>query len=399
MKPLLDDLQKDAALLTRIRRDLHEHPELGYEEVRTAGIVATTLREAGLDVATSIAGTGVVGTLRCGHSNRSIGLTADMDALPMEEKNVFGHRSRNPGRMHACGHDGHTTMLLGAALYLARTRNFDGTVHFIFRPSEENCAGAPKMLQEGLFERFPCDAIYGMHNVANLPQGTLGTRVGGITAGTTVIDIEVKGVGAHAARPHLAIDPIGVAAEIVTAVKGLSAQLGAGEDPVVLVITQISGGSSEATIPEIVNMRGTLRTFSVSVAQAAKERLTALVEKICADHGAKAVVGFRDECPPSICTEPEVGIAVETGLALLGSNAFFPDIEPTMAGDDLSFMLERRPGAFIFIGNGDGEHRGAAEGMGPCIVHNSWFDFNDALLPVGAAYWAALAERYLSRDR
>lgn len=258
MHPLLNALHDEAAWLTQIRQDIHAHPELGYEEFRTADIVAQTLRASGIEVATSIAGTGVVGTLRAGSGSRAIGLTADMDALPMDERNVFAHRSRYRGKMHGCGHDGHTVMLLGAARHLARARNFDGVVHFIFRPAEEGGAGALKMLDEDLFGRFPCDAIFGMHNVANLPEGALGTRAGAITAGTTTIEIGVTGKGAHAARPHLAVDPVAIAAQIVTATAALPAQLGSPGEPVVLAITQIAGGTSPTIIPESVTMRGTL---------------------------------------------------------------------------------------------------------------------------------------------
>ncbi|VWC64158.1 Amidohydrolase [Burkholderia lata] len=396
MHPLLNTLHEDAASLTQLRRDIHAHPELGYEEVRTAGIVARTLRDAGLDVVTSVAGTGVVGTLRAGSGTQSIGLTADMDALPMRERNVFAHRSRHDGKMHGCGHDGHTAMLLGAARHLARTRRFDGTVHFIFRPAEEGGAGALRMLDEGLLERFPCDAIFGMHNVATLPEGAIGTRVGAITACTTVIDIEVTGKGAHAARPHLAIDPVTVAAQIVLAATALPTQVGSPDEPIVLSITQIAGGDSPTVIPESVRMRGTLRTFSLDATHAAKLRLASRVDGICAAYGARATVRFDDGYPPTVCSPAETALAVEVGRALLGQDAVFADIAPTMAGDDFAYLLQRRPGAFLFIGNGNGEHRGEADGMGPCIVHNPWFDFNDALLPVGAGYWVALVERYLA---
>ncbi|MGU7779317.1 M20 aminoacylase family protein [Burkholderia sp. PU8-34] len=396
MHPLLKTLQEDAASLTVIRRDIHAHPELGYEEVRTAGIVAGLLQAAGVEVSAPIAGTGVVGTLRAGTGSRSIGLTADMDALPMHERNVFEHRSRHDGKMHGCGHDGHTAMLLGAAQYLARTRRFDGTVHFIFRPAEEGGAGALRMLGEGLLARFPCDAIFGMHNVATLPEGTIGTRVGAITASTTTIDIEVTGKGAHAARPHLAINPIGIAAQIVTAATALPAQIGSPSEPIVLSITQIRGGDSPTIIPECVRMRGTLRTFSVDATQNAKRHLMSRVDGICAAYGAHAAVRFDDGYPPTVCSSAETALAVDVGRALLGRDAVFADIEPTMAGDDFAYLLQERPGAFLFIGNGNGNHRGDADGMGPCIVHNPWFDFNDALLPIGASYWAALVERYLA---
>ncbi|HDR9509877.1 amidohydrolase [Burkholderia cepacia] len=396
MHPLLNALHEQLPPLSRLRRDIHAHPELGYEELRTAAIVARELQAAGIHVATGIAGTGVVGTLRAGASTRAIGITADMDALPMQERNTFPHASRHAGKMHGCGHDGHTAMLLGAARQLARTRRFDGTVHFIFRPAEEGGAGALRMLDEGLFERFPCDAVFGMHNVATLPEGALGTRVGAITAGTTTIDIEVTGRGGHAARPHLAIDPIAVAAQIVSAAAALPTRLGHPGDPIVLSITQIEGGVSPTIIPETVRMRGTLRTFSVEAARTVKQRLAACVEGICAASGARGTTRFDDGYPPSICSAAETAVAVDVARTLLGPDAVFPDIEPTMAGDDFAYLLQARPGAFVFIGNGDGAHRGDNEGMGPCIVHNPWFDFNDALLPVGAAYWTALVERLLS---
>lgn len=399
MHKTLSALRSESGFLAKIRHDLHAHPELSYEEVRTSGIVAKLLREWGIEVTENIARTGVVGTLRSGGGKRSIGITADMDALPMEEKNVFEHRSRIPGKMHGCGHDGHTVMLLGAAQHLARTRNFDGTVHFIFRPAEERGAGALKMIEEGVFSRFPCDAVFGMHNVPNLPEGAIGTRAGAITAGTTQIRIEVIGKGGHAARPHLAIDPIAISAQIISAAQLLVSRFSDPTEPVILSITQILGGVSSTVIPESVSMSGTLRTFSTVSAESVKRGLSSVVDGICAVFGARGEVRFEDGYPPSICSSAEAALAVDVGRALLGDEAAFDDIEPTMAGDDFSYMLQACPGAFVFIGNGDGHHRGSADGMGPCLVHNPWFDFNDALLPVGASYWVALVERFLESSR
>lgn len=384
--------------LTSLRQDIHAHPELAFEEIRTSGIVAELLRGWGLDVTEGVGRTGVVGTLRSGTRTGSIGLTADMDALPMVEKNIFPYRSRSPGKMHGCGHDGHTVMLLGAAEYLAETREFDGTVHFIFRPAEEAGAGALRMIDEGLFSRFPCDAVFGMHNVPSLPEGSIGSRVGPITAGITGIQIHINGKGGHAARPHLAVDPITIAAQIISAAQLLVSRFSDPLEPVVLSITCIEGGNSSTIIPEVVTMGGTLRTFSVASGAAIKQGLTALVENICSAFGATGSVEFLEGYPPSICAREETSLALDVGRALLGGEAVFADIEPTMAGDDFSYMLQKCPGAFLFIGNGDGHHRGAAEGMGPCLVHNPWFDFNDALLPVGAAYWVRLAETFLRSD-
>jgi hippurate hydrolase len=394
MHKTLDALRRESEFLARIRRDIHAHPELAYEEFRTAEIVADLLRQWDIEVTENIAGTGVVGTLLCGSGQRSIGLTADMDALPMSEKNVFAHRSRMPGKMHGCGHDGHTVMLLGAAQHLARSRHFDGTVHFIFRPAEENNAGALQMIEEGVFARFPCDAIFGMHNVPNLPESAIGTRAGAITAGTTQIAIKVTGKGGHSARPHLAIDPIAISAQIISAAQLLVSRFNDPMKPVVLSITQIHGGISSSVIPESVSMTGTLRTFSTVLAEAIKNDLVSIVNNICAMFGAHGEVRYEDGYPPSVCSAAEVAIALEAGRELLGDEAVFDDIEPTMAGDDFSYMLQVCPGAFVFIGNGDGHHRGDAEGMGPCLVHNPWFDFNDALLPVGASYWLTLVERF-----
>ncbi|GAB3625969.1 amidohydrolase [Pandoraea terrae] len=396
MHNIIERIAERADFLAGLRRDIHAHPELGYEEIRTAGMVAKLLRDWGIEVTEGIAGTGVVGTLRSGKGRKSIGLTADMDALPIEEKNIFPHRSRIPGKMHGCGHDGHTAMLLGAAEYLSRTRCFDGTVHFIFRPAEEGGAGALRMIEEGLFSRFPCDAVFGMHNVPNLPEGAIGTRAGPITAGTTEVSVEIRGKGGHAARPHLAVDPVAIAAHVVTAAQLLVSRFSNPLAPVVLSITQIEGGSSPTIIPESVTMHGTIRTFSEASESALKDGLVSVVNHACAMFGATGKVHFNPGYPPSVCAREATALALDVGRSLLGDAAVFADIEPTMAGDDFSYLLSACPGAFLFIGNGNGHHRGTAEGMGPCLVHNPWFDFNDALLPVGAAYWAHLAETFLA---
>ncbi|MQQ99698.1 M20 aminoacylase family protein [Glaciimonas soli] len=396
---MISEIQKELDALTAIRRDIHAHPELGYEEFRTSKIVADKLISWGLEVHCGIAKTGVVGTLKRGTSERSIGLSADMDALPLTEMNTFQHQSNAPGKMHACGHDGHTTMLLGAAQYLAQHGKFDGVVHFIFRPAEEGGGGALKMIEEGVFERFPCDAIFGMHNVPNIPEFAIAGRVGAITASVSTFSILISGKGGHAARPHLTIDPIVVAAQLVMAIQTLVSRFTDPSESTVVSITKIqASGGNTSTIPQDAIIEGTIRTYSNKALARIEECLKAMAQDIPSAFQARGILELRHGYPASICTETETRLALDVAKRLFGMNGVIENIEPTMAGDDFSYMLQVCPGAMLFIGNGDGAHRGEQAGMGPCVVHNPWFDFNDAILPVGASYWAKLAETYLSAN-
>lgn len=380
--------------LTALRRDLHAHPELSYEEVRTAGVVAEFLRACGLSVTTGVGGTGVVGQLRKGSGQRRIGLTAEMDALPLSESNRFAHRSRVPGKMHACGHDGHTVMLLGAAQHLAAHGHFDGTVNFFFRPAEEQGAGALAMLDDGLFERFACDEIYGIHNIPNIPAGHIGSRVGAITAATARFRIHVTGRGGHSARPHLAVDPIVVGAHIVTALQALVSRMSNPLEPLSLGIARIEAGRPGAgsIIPQSAELEGSLRCYSDAAADKLMQDMRHMVEHTAQAFQAQAELNVEFGYPASVCASGPVQAALRVADSLLGQHAVVRELEPTMAADDFSYMLQRCPGAFLFLGNGTGEHRGDWEGMGPCVVHNPWFDFNDALLPLGASFWSALVQ-------
>ena len=375
--------------MTACRRDIHAHPELGFEEQRTSDLVAGKLGEWGIDVHRGLGKTGVVGRLRVGNSPRAIGLRADMDCLPILESNEFAHRSQNQGRMHACGHDGHTTMLLGAARYLAKTRNFDGTVHFIFQPAEEGLGGADAMIKDGLFDEFPCDVIFGMHNRPGLAIGKFQIRPGAMMAGGAFFDIDIKGRGAHGARPESGVDPVLVASHITTALQSIVARNVRPVDTVVVSVTQIHGGDAYNVIPERAVLRGTVRCFSKASMGLVEERMRRIAEGVAAGFGATAALDFRPLFPPLVNHTDETRFIAETAAELVGEDNVNRSAGLVMASEDFSYMLEKVPGAYIQIGNGDGE--------GGCEVHNPGYDFNDAALPYGAALFARLVERRLAR--
>jgi amidohydrolase len=375
--------------LTAWRRDIHAHPELGFEEQRTSALVAERLAGFGVEVHQGVGRTGVVGVLKAGSSPRSIGLRADMDALPIAEANRFAHRSRHQGRMHACGHDGHTTMLLGAARHLAETRNFDGTVHFIFQPAEEGLGGAEAMIKDGLFDRFSCDAVFGMHNRPGLAIGKFSIRSGPMMAGGAFFDIHVSGRGAHGARPESGIDPVLVAAHIATALQSIVARNVKPTDTAVLSVTQIHGGDAYNVIPEKAVLRGTARAFSRDTLTLLERNMARIAEGVAAGFGATAVLDFRRGFAPVVNDAAEAAFVADAAAELVGEDNVNRDGALVMASEDFSFMLERRPGAYIQIGNGDGE--------GACEVHNPAYDFNDAILPLGATLFVRLAEKKLAR--
>ncbi len=375
--------------LTLWRRDLHAHPELGFEEERTSDLVAERLAGFGIEVHRGIGKTGVVGRLRLGNSPRAIGLRADMDCLPILEANTFAHRSRHPGKMHACGHDGHTTMLLGAARYLAETRNFDGTVHFIFQPAEEGIGGAAAMLKDGLFERFPCDAVFGMHNRPGLAVGKFQIRPGAMMAGGAYFDIAITGRGAHGARPEAGVDPVVVAAQITTAAQSIVARNVRPLDTAVLSITQIHGGDAYNVIPERAVLRGTARCFSQETMRLIETRLRSLAESIAAGFGATAALDFRAQFPALVNDADETRFIAECAEEVVGAANVNRNCNVTMASEDFACMLEACPGAYIQIGNGDGD--------GACEVHNQGYDFNDEALPYSAALFVRLVEKRLAR--
>jgi amidohydrolase len=381
--------------LETIRRDIHAHPELCYEEQRTADVVAARLTEWGIPVVRGLGVTGVVGIIKNGTSDRAIGLRADMDALPMQELNTFEHASRHAGKMHACGHDGHTTMLLGAAHYLSQNRNFDGTVYLIFQPAEEGGAGARRMMDDGLFERFPMDAVYGMHNWPGIKTGSFGVVAGPMMASSNEFRIVVKGKGGHAAQPHRGIDPVMVAVQIAQGWQTIISREKNPLDTAVLSITQIHAGSATNVIPDEAVMIGTVRTFSTSVLDLIERRMNEIAAGLAAGFGATVDFSFKRNYPPLINHPAQTAFAVEAMRAVVGSDNVDANVEPTMGAEDFAFMLQEKPGCYVFIGNGDGDHRVGGHGLGPCQLHNGSYDFNDQLLPIGASFWARLVEMSL----
>ncbi len=384
--------------LQEIRRDLHAHPELCYEEQRTADVVAAKLTEWGIPIVRGLGVTGVVGIVKNGTSNRAIGLRADMDALPMQEINGFAHASRHPGKMHACGHDGHTAMLLGAAQHLAQHRNFDGTVYLIFQPAEEGGGGARRMMDEGLFEQFPMDAVYGMHNWPGIPEGHFGVVAGPMMASSNEFRVSVRGKGAHAAQPHRGIDPVMVAVQIAQAWQTIVSREKNPLESAVLSITQIHAGSATNVIPDEAELVGTVRTFSYEVLDLIQRRMEEIATGVAAAFNASVDFNFKRNYPPLINHPEQTAFAVEAMRAVVGADRVDTKVEPTMGAEDFAFMLQEKPGCYVFLGNGDGAHRAGGHGLGPCQLHNTSYDFNDNLLPIGASYWVRLVEMSLPKS-
>jgi hippurate hydrolase len=378
-----------ASDLTAWRRDIHAHPELGFEEERTSAIVAARLKEFGCEVTTGIGKTGVVGTIRVGNNPRAVGLRADMDALPMDETNTFEHASKHKGRMHACGHDGHTIMLLGAARHLAATRNFDGTVHFIFQPAEEGRGGALAMVQDGLFEKFPCEVVFGMHNRPKLDVGRFQIRSGPMMAGGGLFDIHIKGKGAHGARPESGVDPVVIGGHIITALQTVISRTLAPIDSGVISITQMHAGDAYNVIPETAVLRGTVRAFRKEVMATIKEKIERIASGIAHSLGGEAKADVRIVFPPLVNNPDEAKWIGDVAASIVGEEHVNREGSYVMASEDFSYMLEKVPGAFILIGNGGGE--------GGCEVHNPGYDFNDAALPLGATLWSRVVETRLAK--
>ena len=387
LPPLID---AHHAEFTAWRRDIHAHPELGFAESRTAALVAERLASFGIEVHRGVGRTGVVGVLRSGTSPRTIGLRADMDALPIEEANDFAHRSRHAGRMHACGHDGHTAMLLGAAKVLAATRHFDGTVHFVFQPAEEGLGGAKAMIDDGLFERFPCESIFGMHNRPKLAIGRFAVRSGAMMAGGAFFDIDITGVGAHGARPESGVDPIMVGTQIASALQTIVSRNVAPVDTAVLSITQFHAGDAYNVIPQTARLSGTVRAFSNATMTMIGERMARTVQGVAQAMGANATLDFRVNFAPTVNDAQQAEFAASVCAELVGAEHVEREPALIMASEDFSFMLERVPGCFLNIGNGEGE--------GGCEVHNPAYDFNDAAIPLGVGFFVRAAERKLARD-
>jgi amidohydrolase len=382
----IEQIRRYHADLTAIRQDIHAHPELGLEEHRTADLVARKLEEWGIEVHRGVGTTGVVGVLRSGNGEGTIGLRADMDALPILEANDFPYRSQNQGRMHACGHDGHTTMLLGAARYLAETRNFNGTVNFIFQPGEEGVGGALAMLQDDLFQRFPCNAVYGMHNRPGMPVGKYGIAPGTAMAGGGFFDINITGKGAHGARPEESIDPVLVACHLGTALQSIVARNISPRETAVVSVTRILSGDAYNVIPQTATMGGTVRAMRRETLTQVEQAMRRIANGVAAGFGAMVDVDFRLIFAPLVNHETEFHAIADAAAELVGDDNVNRAQPPAPASEDFSFMLEQVPGAYINLGNGD------------CApVHNHHYNFNDEAIPFGSALYARLVERQLPR--
>ena len=392
---LVDQIIEFQHEIRDIRRDIHAHPELRFEESRTADLIARKLEEWGIPVIRGLGGPGVVGTIRNGNSSRAIGLRVDIDALPMQEHNEFPHRSRHQGKMHACGHDGHTAMLLAAARHMAKHRNFDGTVHVIFQPAEEGGAGAQRMIDDGLFTKAPCDAVFGMHNWPGIGVGQFALRAGPVMAGSNEFTITISGKGGHAAMPHLSTDPVLVATHVVQALQSVITRNKRPIDAAVISVTQIHTGEAYNVIPDSATICGTVRTFTIETLDLVESRMRQIVEQLPPAFGASGTMRFHRNYPPTINHPAETEFARTVLTEVVGADNVL-DFEPTMGSEDFAYMLLVKPGCYIVVGNGEGAHRDAGHGLGPCQLHNASYDFNDDLIPIGASYWVRLAERFLA---
>ncbi len=393
---LIDSLVTQSAGIAALRRDLHAHPELCYEEHRTADLVAARLTEWGIPIHRGLGRTGVVGIVKGGDSPRAIGLRADMDALPMQEFNTFAHASRHPGKMHACGHDGHTAMLLAAAQHLARNRPFDGTVYLIFQPAEEGGGGAREMIKDGLFEQFPMEAVFGMHNWPGAPVGTFAVSPGPVMASSNEFKITIRGKSGHAALPHNTIDPVPVACQMVQAFQTIITRNKKPIDTAVISVTMIHAGEATNVVPDNCEIQGTVRTFTTPVLDLIERRMRQIAEHLCAAHDCVCEFAFERNYPPTINAAREANFARGVMADIVGTDNVQVQ-EPTMGAEDFAYMLQAKPGAYCFIGNGDGTHREIGHGGGPCMLHNTSYDFNDDLIPLGATYWVRLAEAWFAR--
>jgi hippurate hydrolase len=392
---VIDSLVTQSASIAAVRRDIHAHPELCFEELRTSELVAKLLTDWGLEVHRGLGKTGVVGVLKNGTSNNAIGLRADMDALPMQEFNQFEHASKHAGKMHACGHDGHVAMLLAAAQHLSKNKNFNGTVYFIFQPAEEGGGGAREMIQDGLFEKFPMQAVYGMHNWPGLEVGKFAVSAGPVMASSNEFKITIHGKGSHAALPHNGIDPVPVACQMVQAFQTIISRNKKPVDAGVISVTMIHTGEATNVVPDHCEMQGTVRTFTTEVLDMIEQRMREVANHTCAAFGATCTFEFERNYPPTINHAAETQFAKEVMHSIVGENNVVVQ-EPTMGAEDFSYMLQAKPGVYCFIGNGDGVHREIGHGEGPCTLHNPNYDFNDELIPLGGTYWVKLVEAALT---
>jgi len=391
MSAILSALQARADTFTALRRDIHQHPEIGFEEFRTSDLVAERLARWGYAVTRGLGGTGVVGQLQRGNGSRKLGLRADMDALPIQETTGLPHASVQAGLMHACGHDGHTAMLLAAAEHLATSATFDGTLNLIFQPAEESLGGARKMMEDGLFDRFPCDAIFAMHNLPGFRPGQLLLREGATMASSENILVHIEGAGGHGAMPHLSADPVVAGAAIVMALQTIVSR---NVDPLkmaVITVGAFQAGVANNVIPQNAVLKLSVRALDRGVRALLRQRIVEVVELQAKSYGVTARVDFLPGYPVLVNTLAETEVAREVALALVGADNVVLQTEPLTASEDFAYMLDQVPGSYLFIGNGDASHGG----HGACMVHNPNYDFEDRNIPVGAAFWVALTQRYL----
>ncbi len=391
---IIDSITTQAASIAKVRRQIHANPELCFKEVQTADLVAAKLIEWGIPIHRGMGTTGVVGIIKNGTSDRAIGLRADMDALPMQEFNTFAHASKNEGKMHACGHDGHVAMLLAAAQHFSTQRNFDGTVYVIFQPAEEGGGGAREMIKDGLFDKFPMQAVFGMHNWPGMAVGKFAVSPGPVMASSNEFKIVIHGKGGHAALPHNSLDPVPVACQMVQTFQTIISRNKKPIDAGVISVTMIHAGEATNVIPDSVEIQGTVRTFTIEVLDMIEQRMREIAHHTSAAYGVTCDFEFVRNYPPTINSSAEALFAAKVMGGIVGADNVLEQ-EPTMGAEDFAYMLMAKPGAYCFIANGEGDHREIGHGGGPCMLHNPSYDFNDDLIPLGATYWVRLVEEWL----
>ena len=396
---LIESIVANVAQIVTIRRDIHAHPELCFDERRTADLVANRLSAWGIPIHRGFATTGVVGIVHGrdgGACGRAIGLRADMDALPLQELNTFLHASQSAGKMHACGYDGHTAMLLSAAHHLSTSRDFDGTVYLIFQPAEEDGGGARVMIAQGLFKTFPMQAVFGMHNWPGVPVGTFAVSAGPVMASSNDFRITIRGKGCHAAMPNTGIDPVPIACQLVQGFQSIISRNKKPIDGGVISVTTIHAGEATNVVPDVCVLQGTVRTFTPELLDLIEMRMKTVAEHTCTAFDARCEFEFRRRYPSTINSPAESEFARNVMTQIVGADCVHTQ-QPTMVSEDFAFMLQVMPGAYVFISNGDGQHREMGHGGGPCVLHNSSYDFNDELIPLGATFWSRLAQSWLER--
>ena len=395
---LIESILADASTIQALRRDIHAHPELCFQEERTSDLIAKALTDWGIPIHRGLGKTGVVGIIKNGSSDRAVGLRADIDALPMTEHNHFEHASKHAGKMHACGHDGHTAMLLSAAKHLARHRNFDGTVYLVFQPAEEGGGGAREMIKDGLFEKFPMEAMFGAHNWPGMAAGQFALRSGPVFASSNEFKIVLRGKGGHAALPHNSIDPVPAACQMVQAFQTIITRNKRPIDAGVISVTMIHTGEATNVIPDSCEIQGTVRTFTLEVLDLIERRMQEIAAGIAQTFGMACDFEFHRNYPPTINHARETAFAQQVLTEMVGADNV-QEFEPTMGAEDFSYYLLDKPGCYFLIGNGDGSHRVGGHGLGPCMLHNPSYDFNDDLIPLGGSMWVRMAEAWLNQPR